>query len=85
MDVKEIVNKIFQERFEIPYSDLKPEAHLRNDLNLDSLDYIEMIVFIEKNMSFKVNRDDLKNVNTLQDVYNLVENTLKDLTRKPTP
>ena len=34
---------------------MQPEANLRQVLELDSLDYIDLVVVIENNFSFKVN------------------------------
>ena len=72
---EEIINKInnfLVEEFEIEPAQLKPEALLKNDLGIDSLDFIDIIVIIEKNFGFKVKGEEMANVKTLQDFYDYV-------------
>lgn len=66
------VNDLMQKGFEIPTEKLVPEANLFNDLELDSLDTVDMVVHLEENLDVKVNNERLMEVRTLQDVYNLV-------------
>ena len=79
MKTSEVVKKIFIERFELEESQLVPSAKLREDLLLDSMDFIEMIVYIEKKFSIKLNRDELKNISTLEDVNKMVDQTLTNI------
>lgn len=75
----EIAEKIIPylvEEFEIDGSLIKPEANLREVLQLDSLDYVDLVVVIEGNFGFKVKPGDFQNVNTFQDFYIYVENSL---------
>lgn len=72
---EEIINKIndfLVEEFEIEPAQLKPEALLKNDLGIDSLDFVDIIVIIEKNFGFKVKGEEMANVKTLQDFYDYV-------------
>jgi acyl carrier protein len=79
MKTSEVVKKIFIERFELEESQLVPSAKLREDLLLDSMDFIEMIVYIEKKFSIKLNRDELKDISTLEDVNKMVDQTLTNI------
>lgn len=83
MKTSEVVKKIFIERFELEESQLVPSAKLREDLLLDSMDFIEMIVYIEKKFSIKLNRDELKNITTLEDVNKMVDQTLTNILSNP--
>lgn len=71
--VVEKVNQIIHEKFEVPVEKLKPEAHLKNDLNLDSLDFIDMIVLLEQNGNFNLDNVDFTKISSLNDVYDMVE------------
>lgn len=71
--VVEQVNKLMIEGFEIPEAQLKPEAHLFNDLGLDSLDAVDMVVYLEEKIQLKVDAEKMAQVKTLGDVYKLVE------------
>ncbi|HOY32820.1 MAG TPA: acyl carrier protein [Bacteroidales bacterium] len=75
MNKEEIVNKIntfLVEEFELEPDQLKPEALLKTDLGIDSLDFVDIIVIIEKNFGFKVRGEEMANVKTLQDFYDYV-------------
>ncbi len=41
-------------------------------LELDSLDYIDLVVIIESNFSFKVKPEDFTNIATFQDFYDYI-------------
>jgi acyl carrier protein len=76
MDYSEIVKRVNQtlhEGFEIPLEDLKPEATLFDQLELDSLDAIDLLVHLEEKMQLKVEGEVFKDVRTMQDVYTMVE------------
>ena len=66
------VNEIMCQLFELEASDLKPEAGLFTDLELDSLDAIDLVISFQR--EFKINPDnaELQQIRTLQNVYDLV-------------
>ncbi len=49
-----------------------------DDLELDSLDAIDMLVFLEEKINIKVDAETFRTVRTLDDVYNVVENVIKE-------
>lgn len=75
MNKEEIINKInvfLVEEFELEADQLKPEAMLKSDLGIDSLDFVDIIVIIERTFGFKVKGEEMANVKTLQDFYDYV-------------
>ncbi|MBC7423980.1 MAG: acyl carrier protein, partial [Ferruginibacter sp.] len=46
--------------------------NLKETLGLDSLDYIDLVVVIESNFSFKVKPEEFTHIATLQDFYDYV-------------
>ncbi|HLU18068.1 MAG TPA: acyl carrier protein [Edaphocola sp.] len=80
MEQKEIIERInhfLVEDFEVEESAIKPESKLKETLDLDSLDYIDLIVVIESNFGFKVKPEDFQHMETIQDFYTYVENRLQ--------
>ena len=76
MEKLEIVGKINQflvEEFEVEPGKIVPEANLRETLELDSLDYIDLVVVIESNFGFKVKPEDFLSIATFQDFYDYIE------------
>ena len=75
MTNNEIIEKIHEfliEEFEVDAEKLLPEANLKDTLGLDSLDYIDLVVVIESNFSFKVKPEDFTNIATFQDFCDYV-------------
>ena len=72
-----IVNSVLEEEFEIDASLLKPEALLYEDIGLDSLDAVDLIVMIDKELGVRIEEDDAKALRSLNDVYMIIENLLK--------
>lgn len=64
------VNELMQSGFELPPEKLVAEANLK-ELGLDSLDAVDMLVYIEEKMGVKIEGERLKSVRTLADVYDL--------------
>jgi acyl carrier protein len=67
------VNTILIDEFEVDANDIAPEANLRETLDLDSLDYVDLVVIIESNFGFKVVAEDFISIHTFNDFYNYVE------------
>ena len=66
------VNQVLHEGFEIPLEKLHAQAHLFTDLELDSLDAIDLMVALEERTGKKVNIEVFKNARTMGDVYRMV-------------
>lgn len=67
------INEILVEEFEVEEEVIRPEASLKESLDLDSLDYVDLVVIIESNFGVKLVEADFKEVVTFQDFYNVVE------------
>ena len=82
MDRSEIVkaiNSIFMERFELEESELTPEKRIIEDLQLDSLDIVDMIIGLQQKFGIMLrDNPEIRNVRTLGDVYDLFEKLAKE-------
>jgi acyl carrier protein len=67
-----IIRDFLHEEFEVDRSKLVPSADLKSTLELDSLDYIDLVVVMEKNLHIKVDPSDLVDIHTIQDLYTYV-------------
>ncbi|WPU98758.1 phosphopantetheine-binding protein [Mucilaginibacter sp. cycad4] len=75
MQIEEIIERInsfLAEEFEVDADKMVPAANLKETLDLDSLDYIDLVVVIESNFSFKVKPEDFTGIVTFQDFYDYV-------------
>ena len=63
------INEFLVDEFEVESSKIVPEANMRETLDLDSLDYVDLVVVIESNFGFKVVGEDFISIHTFQDFY----------------
>ena len=66
------INDFLSEEFEVNPEKIVPGADLKETLDLDSLDYIDLVVVIENNFSFKVKPGDFAHIATFSDFYNYI-------------
>lgn len=71
-------NEFLVEEFEVDADKIVPEAILKDTLELDSLDYVDLVVIIESTFGFKVVAEDFAGVNTFQDFYDLIERKVEE-------
>lgn len=67
------IHQFLEEDFEVPSSDLNADANLKETLDLDSLDYVDLVVSIESNFGFKVKPEDFSKMVIMKDFYDYVE------------
>ena len=72
-EIKEKVENILVEEFEIEQEKLQPEALLKQDVGIDSLDFVDIVVAIEREFGFKPSTQDLKQVKTLGELYTFIQ------------
>jgi acyl carrier protein len=72
-EIKEKVENILVEDFEIEQDKLQPEALLKQDVGIDSLDFVDIVVAIEREFGFKPSTQDLKQVKTLGELYTFIQ------------
>ncbi|MCM4169042.1 Acyl carrier protein [Arenibacter antarcticus] len=79
MDKEVIIEKINDfliDEFEVDSDDISPMANLKKTLELDSLDFVDLVVAIESNFGVKLMGEDFVDIVTLQDFYDLIEQKL---------
>lgn len=79
----DLINAMLQEKFEVSADKLTPQARLKEDLSLDSLDFVEMFVILESKTGSTVKDVDFLNIRTLGDIYELVSNLEVSHSRTP--
>mgnify|MGYP002637820101 FL=1 len=75
MDKQQIidtVNEFLIEEFEADAADLVADANMHETLDLDSLDYVDLVVLIDENFGFKTTSEDFQTISTFDDFYNFI-------------
>ena len=67
------INDFLEDEFEVEVDDIRPAANLKETLELDSLDYVDLVVSVESNFSVKLDAEDFVDIVTLQNFYDLIE------------
>ncbi len=64
---------ILVKEFEIELSDISLEANLYTDLDLDSIDTVDLVIKLQELIGKKINPETFKSVRTIKDVVNAIE------------
>lgn len=67
------INHFLEDEFEVDSDEIQPGANLKETLDLDSLDYVDLVVSVESNFSVKLDAEDFVEIITLQNFYDLID------------
>lgn len=67
------VDAFLIDEFEVEEEALVPDANLKDALDLDSLDFVDLVVAVENSFGVKLVGEDFVNVTTLKNFYDLIE------------
>lgn len=76
MERKKIESKVRDfliEDLEVDEEKIYPDARLKDDVGIDSLDFVDIVVIVEKNFGFKIKPEEMAGVVTLNDFYDYIE------------
>jgi acyl carrier protein len=73
----DLVRKILQTEFAVDEQLVVPEARLQEDLDIDSLDAVVLAIHLEKTIGLEVAEDRLKEIGTIKDIVDVVEELLE--------
>ena len=72
-EVVGIINESMVREFDLDPEMMKPESHLVKDLEMDSLDFVDLVVVLQKAFGIKLREDPkVREIRTLGDLHNLV-------------
>lgn len=72
-EIEEKVKEFLVEEFEIDESKLQPNATLKEDLGIDSLDFVDIVIIVNREFGFKIKGEDMKTVKTLSQFYDYID------------
>ncbi|HBN6067912.1 acyl carrier protein [Enterobacter cloacae] len=72
------VSALLIKLFELDPELITPQARLYEDLNLDSIDAVDMVVNLQKKTGHKIKPETFKAVRTVQDIVDVVEQLQRD-------
>ncbi|MFV0199460.1 phosphopantetheine-binding protein [Empedobacter falsenii] len=76
--IAEKLNAILIDEFEVDPYVISEEKNIKESLDLDSLDYVDLVVIIESNFGVKLVKEDFQSMITFEDFYTIVEQKLEN-------
>lgn len=77
-DIEEIVKEFLIEDLEIDEENIRPEANLKEEVGIDSLDFVDIVVIVEKKFGFKIKPEEMAGVTTLSQFCDYIESKVGD-------
>jgi len=75
-EIDEKIRNFLVEDLEIDGDKIKPEARLKEDIGIDSLDFVDIVVIVEKTFGFKIKVEELTKVKTYEQFCDYIESHL---------
>lgn len=72
-DIKEIVVSFLLEDLEIDEEKIFDDSLLKDDMGIDSLDFLDVVVIVERNFGFKILPEEMANVKTLKEFIDYID------------
>jgi acyl carrier protein len=67
------VNNMLVQEFEIEENKISAEADLKDDLGLESLDFVDIAAFAKKKFGITLKGRDVASIKTVGDLYNFLD------------
>ena len=72
-EIEEKVRAFLIDDLEIDEEKISDDAKLKDDMGIDSLDFVDIVVIVEKNFGFKIKPEEMKDVTTLSQFCDYIE------------
>ena len=72
-EIEEKVRNFLIEDLEIDEEKITPDALLKEDLGIDSMDFVDIVVIVERNFGFKIKPEEMKGVDTYSKFCDYIE------------
>jgi acyl carrier protein len=77
-EIDKIVRDFLIEDLEVEESAiLQPDTRLKDDLGIDSLDFVDIVVLVERNFGFKIKPEEMQGVTTLSQFCDYIESKVE--------
>ena len=72
-EIEEKVRAFLVDELEIDEEKIFPDASLKDDMGIDSLDFVDIVVIVERNFGFKIKPEEMQGVVTLSQFCDYIE------------
>ncbi len=72
-EIEEKVKNFLIEDIEVDEDKITPDAKLKDDLGIDSLDFVDIVVLVDRKFGFKIKQEEMVGVDTLSKFCDYIE------------
>ena len=72
-EIEEKVKSFLIDYLEIDEEKIHADAKLKEDMGIDSLDFVDIVVIVEKNFGFKIKPEEMQGVTTVSHFCDYIE------------
>lgn len=72
-EIEAKVRNFLIEDLEIEEENIYDDALLKDDMGIDSLDFVDIVVIVERDFGFKIKAEEMADVKTLKDFCDYIE------------
>ena len=72
-EIEEKVKSFLVEELEIDEDKIAPDAKLKEDMGIDSLDFVDIVVIVERTFGFKLKAEEMAGVDTFSKFCDYIE------------
>ena len=72
-EIEEKVRAFLVDDLEIDEDKIFDDAKLKDNMGLDSLDFVDIVVIVERDFGFKIKPGEMQGVTTLSQFYDYIE------------
>ncbi|WP_371923109.1 acyl carrier protein [Agarivorans sp. TSD2052] len=77
-EIYQVLRDILVQEFEVPEDDISLDANMYQDLDLDSIDAVDLVVKLQQITGKKIQPNEFKSARTVADVIDALERLVSD-------
>lgn len=78
LEIEEQIKEFMTDELELNPDKIVPKARLIEDIGIDSLDFIDIVVIVEKKFGFKINPEEMGDIKLYSQFCDYIEKKLKE-------
>lgn len=72
-EIENAVKQFLVEDLELDAENIKPEALLKEDIGIDSLDFVDIVVIVEERFGFRIKPEEMKEIKTYAEFCDYID------------
>jgi acyl carrier protein len=75
-EIIDTTNEFLIDEIEVEKDSIAEDSRLKDDLGIDSLDFVDIAVIVERKFGFKIKAEEMMSVQTLGEFYNYIDSKI---------